>query len=164
MAGPTDILTAIQNGVIALNELGQQVKGSFLNISSQLTTLQANPYKIAALSRVLSVASGNVSYTGVGFTPRLILFQTGISGGGGWASQGQATAIDNRCLEIAINAGGTNSILYQGTFAGLQRDDIAGANFQTFTVFSLDADGFTLAWTKVGTPTATANITATCFR
>lgn len=43
MAGPTDILTAIQNGVVALNNFGQQVKGSFLNISSQLTTLQAAP-------------------------------------------------------------------------------------------------------------------------
>jgi len=43
MAGLSDILTAIQNGVVALNNLGSQVKGTLLNISSQLIALQAAP-------------------------------------------------------------------------------------------------------------------------
>jgi len=43
MAGLSDILTTIQNGVVALNNLGSQVKGSLLNISSQLIALQAAP-------------------------------------------------------------------------------------------------------------------------
>ena len=36
MAGPLDVLTAIQNGVVALNDLGKQVSGSFTSIKSQL--------------------------------------------------------------------------------------------------------------------------------
>ena len=46
MAGLSDILTAIQNGVTALNDLGKQVFGSFNNILGQLTT---NATAIAAL-------------------------------------------------------------------------------------------------------------------
>lgn len=36
MPGPVDILTAIQNGVVALNNLALQVQGSLRNISGQL--------------------------------------------------------------------------------------------------------------------------------
>lgn len=46
MPGLSDILTTIQNGVVALNDLGKQALGSFNNISSQLT---ANSAAIAAL-------------------------------------------------------------------------------------------------------------------
>ena len=163
MAGPLDILTAIQNGVTALNNLGKQVSGSFNNISGQLTALQAQSYKISSFTRVLSVASGNQSITGIGFKPRLILFQTGISGGSTWMSVGQSDGVINTCQEWALNAGGTLGAFAQTT-AGIQRDDAAGANYQSFVVTSFDADGFTLTWTKVGTPTLTAQITATCFR
>jgi hypothetical protein len=38
MAGPSDVLTTIQNGVTALNNLGQQVTGSFNNIAGQLSS------------------------------------------------------------------------------------------------------------------------------
>jgi len=46
MAGLSDVLTAIQNGVAALNNLGVQVRGSFNNIAGQIT---ANSAAIAAL-------------------------------------------------------------------------------------------------------------------
>ncbi len=43
MAGITDILSTIQNGVVAFNNLTIQMKGSFLNIFSQITSLQNGP-------------------------------------------------------------------------------------------------------------------------
>jgi len=164
MAGPLDILTAIQNGVTALNNLGKQVSGSFNNISGQLTALQAQSYKISSFTRVLSVASGNQSITGIGFKPRLILFTTGISGGSIWTSTGRSDGIINTDIEYSFNTGGTIGAYTDTAVAGRQRDDAAGANYGQFVVSSFDVDGFTLTWTKVGAPVATAEINVVCFR
>lgn len=60
MAGPTDILTAVQNGVVALSNLGKQVSGSFNNISSQLT---ANAAAITSLSSTVSALSSTIPTT-----------------------------------------------------------------------------------------------------
>lgn len=136
------------------------------NIASNtaaITALQANPYKLATFTRVLSVASGNQSVTGVGFMPRLIQFQTGISGGATWYSAGQSDGTTNTCIETALNSGGTLGSFIQ-PFAGVQRDNAAGTNLQTFVIVTMDADGFTVAWTKTGSPTATATVNAICFR
>lgn len=165
MAGSlTDIFAAMQNGMIALGNLKKQMLGSFTSISAQLVALQANPYKVASFTRVLSVASGNVSYTGIGFRPRLILFQTGISGGATWTSFGQSDMTSNTNNELGLNGGGTIGSFIDGSVAGRQRDDAAGANYQQFVVASFDVDGFTLTWTKVGVPTATCQLNITCFR
>lgn len=123
-----------------------------------METLLSAPQKIVTFTRVLSVVSGPQSVTGVGFVPRLIAFQTGIPGAGlAWSSSGQADGTLNTCVEDL----GTTNVL-QPTLAGIQRD--AAGNFQSFVLSSFDADGFTLNWTKTGTPTATATINALCFR
>lgn len=164
MAGSlTDIFAAMQNGMIALGNLKKQMLGSFTNISGRLTVLEAQSYKVTIFTRVLSVASGNQSITGIGFRPRLIQFQTGISGGAPWGSVGQSDTIVNSDVEFTVNTG-TLMAFPDTSVAGRQRDDAAGANYQHFTVASFDLDGFTLTWTKVGAPTATAEIHATCFR
>lgn len=113
--------------------------------------------KIVTFTRVLSVAAGAQSITGVGFAPRLIAWQTGIAAGAAWSSIGQSDGVTNTCIE---DLGATNA--YQAAMAGIQRD-AAGA-FQSFVLTSFDADGFTITWSKTGAPTATALITATCFR
>jgi hypothetical protein len=46
VAGLTDVLSVVQNGVVAFNNFSKQMAGSLLNISGQLTTETAN---IAAL-------------------------------------------------------------------------------------------------------------------
>lgn len=113
--------------------------------------------KIATFTRVLSVAAGAQSIVGVGFKPRLIAWQTGIAAGVTWSSIGQSDGTTNTCIE---DLGATNA--YQAAIAGIQRD-AAGA-FQSFVLTSFDVDGFTITWSKTGAPTATANITALCFR
>lgn len=64
MAGSSlsDILTAIQNGVVALNNLGQQTKGTLNNILSQLA---ANASAIAAIvsAYVTSIAGNSGAFT-----------------------------------------------------------------------------------------------------
>ena len=141
------------------------------NSTKAATTAYADKailYNILSFTRVLSVASGNVAYTGLGFRPRLIQFQTGISGGSSWSSIGQAngsgsTVFNNGCVEYANNPGGTNGTFFQGSIAGIQRDNAAGTNYQQFTVVALGSDGFTLSWVKNGSPTLTASINAICW-
>lgn len=113
--------------------------------------------KIVTFTRVLSLASGAQSVTGVGFKPRLIVWQTALVGGGSFSSIGQSDGVTNSGVEDYQT--GSQALV---TYAGLQRD--ATANYQQFALTSFDVDGFTIAWTKFGTPTATATVFATCFR
>jgi hypothetical protein len=134
------------------------------SLEARVTALEVLPYKAVQFTRVLSVASGNQAITGVGFAPRAIMFQTGISGGATWLSFGMWQGGINTAQEIALNAGGTLGEFYQPGLAGIQRDNAAGSNYGSFVVNSSDPDGFTLAWTKGGTPTLTASVNALCLR
>ena len=61
MAGSiTDLLSSIQNGVIAFNNLTTQMKGSFNNIKGQLTALQSVSGKVLSvhLSSAKSLTTG----------------------------------------------------------------------------------------------------------
>ncbi|QOG23165.1 hypothetical protein [Bradyrhizobium sp. SEMIA] len=114
-------------------------------------------YKAVTFSRDLTLASGAQAVTGVGFKPRLLQFQTSVVGGATWASFGQSDSVSNSCMELQM----AGSVFAQATMAGIQRQDTS--NYQSFVVASLNADGFTLTWTKVGAPTITAQLTATCY-
>lgn len=116
--------------------------------------VQAKP-KIVNFQRVLSLAGGQQSVTGVGFTPSLINF-TVAAVTSAWGSIGQADGTINSCMEFA------SSVVNFQAVAGILRD--SGVNYQSFTLTSFDPDGFTIGWAKTGTPTATAFISATCFR
>jgi hypothetical protein len=49
MAGLTDVLSVVQNGVVAFNNFSKQMAGSLLNISGQLTTDATNIAALQAL-------------------------------------------------------------------------------------------------------------------
>src|SRR5216683_4337079 len=89
MAGVADVLTTIQNGVVALNDLGLQVKGSLLNISSQLTVLNARTIKVVATQ--VFAASGTYTPT-PGMVYCIIEAVGGGSGGAGITGPGAALA------------------------------------------------------------------------
>jgi hypothetical protein len=150
---------------IIANSLGTTAKISFGNppqIAVYDSGIILPSYKVVQFTRVLSLASGNQSITGIGFRPRLIQFQTGISGGSGWTSSGQSDGTVTTSVELAVAPATFLGVFPQGF--GIQRQDNAGSNFNTFVVATFDADGFTLAFTKVGAPTATASINAICYR
>jgi hypothetical protein len=123
-----------------------------------LTRMRA---KNITISRALNAASGNVSYTGVGFTPSAIVFfhdqfNTGIFGMGLADSTGITSFSTYNNLPSALHSG---TLLLQSTMSP------GGANSQSGALLSYDADGFTLVWTKTGSPPAeTATIFALCLR
>jgi len=101
-----------------------------------------------SFSRVMSVASEDVAYTGAGFKPAMIKITTCIPGQAFSFSIGVSTGpAFNQCIWLHPDTTwALSSLVCVGT-------ESAGNN-QTATVKTMDADGVTLTWTKTGTPTA----------
>lgn len=116
--------------------------------------------KVIALTRDTSAASGNVSYTGCGFQPTALVLV---------GSNNVTTSWSVGVVDSARGAG--NIFMYFAattsySTAALRVDapDVGGAHNQSAAVASYDPDGFTLTWTKTGTPTGTAGIYALCMK
>lgn len=130
---------------------------------SLATTLAASARlksKRIQITRDLTVATGNVAYTGMGFQPT-----TCIGFGDAGTSITQYTTVIG-----VVDSAGSNANLTAVT-AGLVLDtaflrfyDATGASSQSATIASFDADGLTLTWTKTGTPTGTATVSLMCYR
>lgn len=106
--------------------------------------------KVGNFTRDLSTASGSQAVTGVGFTPKVVFFLSSRNSGG-WGSVG----VDDGTGRGAVEWNGgydANAPCFSQT-AQFVRQTLA--NYQSFTVASMDSDGFTLSFTKTGTPTGT---------
>lgn len=108
--------------------------------------------KIVATTRDTATASGNQAITGAGFTPRgFSVSMAANSGEGGRYSIGNYDGTTQSCVyrNVATGDFGRNSsyvVIVQ---------DAGGVTQYLGAVSSLDADGATIAWTKVGSPTGT---------
>lgn len=115
--------------------------------------------KVIVATRDLTAASGDVSYTGVGFTPTSIICMGNIDGSANTISIGAAdSAKSASSLEKD-----SNGYFYKNDILGRFSTGV-GSAFQNAAVKSFDADGFTITWTKVGSPTGTAGLIFLCFR
>lgn len=114
---------------------------------------------IAGFVRVLNAAEGNISITGVGFRPTTLV------------AIAEVVNSDKVCMGIAGNLAVSQGI-YQKEDTNVWRDqpyllnfyEDDAANLSRGRVFSYDADGFTLVWSKTGNPIGTATILILCFR
>ncbi len=114
-------------------------------------------YKVRTFTRVMSVASGNVAYTGVGFKPKALIFLANVLNG---AVKANSVGFDDGTTRMQLlnyTTTGADAGFNQTANAIYLFDDAATLNVNTAVVASFDADGFTLTWTKSGTPTNTAN-------
>ena len=113
-------------------------------------------YVVGTFSRDISTASGTQAITGLGFRPTAVMFS------------GQVTS-------YGFTLGVTNTTSGFGTIIrGVAPDYVnGGAQFIHFLsgadeayvdAISMGSDGFTLTWTKVGSPTGTAVINYMAFR
>jgi hypothetical protein len=116
---------------------------------------------IGTFSRDISLASGTQGVTGIGFTPTLVLFSGGIGTsqfhtllGADNGSQAQAEYLHDGTNTQFNSLGGTDSI----------RVDTSGSTRYDGFITSMDADGFTIDWTRVGAPTGTANLYFIAFK
>jgi hypothetical protein len=101
MASLTDVLSVVQNGVVAFSNLGKQMAGSLLNISGQLTTnssaIAAANVNIAALQalvpapNIANSLSSNVLISNSVYTDGPIVAQ---GSSGVWSVSGTVTILD----------------------------------------------------------------------
>jgi hypothetical protein len=121
--------------------------------------------KVGTLSRNTGTGTGTVAYTGVGFKPSAIIFIAAI-GTLPVQSIGYTDPTTGGCLYIDnyYGSGGSNyanAIYYLRSSAG-------NGNIQQANISTMDADGFTLSWTKTvigtGAPTNTMTIYYLAFR
>lgn len=117
-------------------------------------------FKIVNFTRDTSVASGTQAVTGVGFKPAAVIFIAGVSGGGIRASFGfdnltAAQSIYSLGSAGNFNPDSSNSI---GLVSVLNTDYVLGK------ISSLDSDGFTVTWTKTGSPTGSCVVIALALR
>ncbi|MDH5570586.1 MAG: hypothetical protein OEY89_02405 [Gammaproteobacteria bacterium] len=116
--------------------------------------------QVGAFTRDISTATGTQAITGVGFQPTaLIVFAAG--GGANLASWGMA---GSDLTEVCTND-------YSGVSAGafefwnsLIRVDVSSGNVYIGALSTFDADGFTISWTKTGSPTGTIGLQYIAFK
>jgi len=123
-------------------------------ISGLPAHLAETVYKVGTFTRDISLPSGNQSITGLGFRPKEITF---------FAADASAA----HKMSIGVSDG-TNSVGmtdYNGITAGVFRVMasrpiwiVVDSVTQYIGNVTMDADGFTVAWTKAGSPTGTITI------
>ncbi|GAH96483.1 unnamed protein product [marine sediment metagenome] len=105
-------------------------------------------------TRAMSAASGDVSYTGYGFQPTGLIIMARVPGQA-YASIGASEpALGEQCLRTR---GGI--IEHEAAIVHLGETP-----FQQAVVKTYDADGFTLTWTKSGTPDGTGDLHVFAFK
>jgi hypothetical protein len=151
VTGPTAASTRVMttpdaNFTVARTDAAQTFTGDQTFAGINISSIVNGIGKTGTFTRDSNTASGNVSYTGVGFKPSLVVFYAAIDTindfmvGGGTASAGR-TLYNN-----FANALGANS----QAVAFYYRRDFGAGNFsiQSATIASMDSDGFTLAYTR----------------
>ena len=113
--------------------------------------------KLIYATRDMAAATGDVEYTGVGFTPTAIICFHVLDATAmvGWGFADSAKSNRQTFRDPNTNFYQTENFIYEVATAG---------NSQTTVVKTYDADGFTLTWTKTGTPTGTIQLVFLCFR
>lgn len=117
-------------------------------------------YKVILFTQNLSTTTGAVSTTGVGFRPKAAIFM-GASGNTLASFNGVTDGTTQGCV-YNQNGGGTGDVQGSNTSVMLFTTD-GFTNISIAVLTSFDADGFTLTWTKTGSPTGTVSISVLCF-
>lgn len=110
-------------------------------------------FKVGSFTRDISTASGSQAVTGFGFKPKSIIFLANVN-----ATVQASWGVSDASTHLAVHANdGGVAGQFSTTANGVYILATAG-NAYGGTVTSFDSDGFTMAWTKTGSPTGTATI------
>lgn len=116
-------------------------------------------FKIGGTTRDNTLADGTQAITGIGFTPRLVILIANISGAKPF-SIGWSDGTTHNCTYQTSTAG---NFAPNGTFA-IVMDQTSGSQNNKATVSAFGADGFTLTWSKLGSPTGSTSFYYLCVR
>lgn len=144
---------------LLLTRLAAGTKGQLLKTNGAgADPSWASPIKILEGSRDLTAASGAVAYTGLGFQPTGIIVLAGINGAvhqsWGFANSVITSGIVHMVYDTTLLSAVANRLIHLQPSSG---------NNQIAVLTSYDADGFTLTWTKTGSPTGTGTLLFLCY-
>jgi hypothetical protein len=101
------------------------------------------------INRNMATATGTVNYIGFGFKPSRVITFMSVQGTSQCSWSTVTEDLEAQCIY------GTSSVgIFTGNNVNWVRAD-NGANDYEGDITSLDADGFTVDWTRTGTPTGT---------
>ena len=135
--------------------IGTDLPANFQKIDDAVSAhLAETVYKVGSFTRDLSLESGNLSITGLGFKPKAIILFAADSSSAHKMSIGFSDGTNN--MMLADYGNGNPGVWYAyGPRAFWILVD--GSSYVTGTI-SFDSDGFTLALTKTGSPTGTVTV------
>lgn len=148
---------------VKCNDAGVEIRNNVIRGTG--TQQRTGTFKMVSATYDLSTASGTQAVTGVGFKPRAVIALAAKSSGDNAASigvmAGTGAGADNAALltrdDVTADTWGIGSNVFI--------DYVQGASDEAFsTISSMDSDGFTLTWTKVGSPTGTLQMRFLCIR
>lgn len=114
---------------------------------------RATAFKVGSFTRDTSTASGTQAVTGVGFQPKAIIFLASVS-----TSTRQSAGFSDGSGEGSLyNAYGLTVGAWNPVGLAI-RMLTNGSDIYDGAVSALGSDGFTITWTKSGSPTGTATI------
>lgn len=116
------------------------------------TSVGGASYKVGSFTRDTSLATGTQAITGVGFKPKAVLLFAGVTSSSR-ASWGFSDASLTRAIADFNPLGAGQYQMFTAIRLITNGTDIYDGQVQSF-----DSDGFTISWTKSGTPTGTADI------
>ena len=124
-------------------------------------TLAGLPFfKIGTFTKNTADATGTQAITGVGFKPFCVIFFVAVS-----STQKVSWGMDDATTHFNLNQAvfaGADFVASSATMS-ITLGNAAGTSYDGY-ISSLDADGFTITWTKTGLPTGTATIEYMAFR
>lgn len=141
-----------------LAKLGKGTAGQVLTQNSGLTAPEwaaGGAYKFAAETRAMDAASGDVTYTGAGFTPRWVYVLAGVDGGTAFSLQswglGTGATTNQGCMSWE------GSVIMSEAKIVYAFEDTG--KIQSAVIKSFNTDGMVLTWTRTGaTASATLNL------
>jgi len=130
-----------------------------------VTTAQSALYNVGAITRDLETAAGDLAVTGVLFKPTSIFAFCGsnIDDEVSMGAHASSTDLDMalRYLDNAQDANASYALTWNAVTTILGnwiQNGSGGWTTSTIVLGSYDTDGFTLTWTKSGTPTGSATV------
>ena len=136
------------------NEISQNL-ASIESLETSVTALQAavDGVYVGSLTRDTTAASEDVPYTGVGFQPDLIFFIAAES-----ATSEASWGADDGTTSASISANrGSAAVFGTNTSSSIYAEHSTG-NVHSGVISSFDTDGFTITWTKTGSPSGTLTV------
>jgi hypothetical protein len=113
--------------------------------------------KVITVTRDMTAVTGDVAYTGVGFTPTS-MFASATAESTYSSLNGICDSAKNQKCVYQVGTG-----FYDGSSL-IDMEQTLGTARQIGVLKSFNADGFTITWTKTGSPTGNAACKIICFR